>query len=286
MKKQLKGYLIEKYNNMTSAYTCHRLLEEAEKQGIDLKMIGIYDMRDENGQLYNGDELLEKRDFVINRFKYGLLKNEINKLGDKQYNNLDALNIYINKYNQVRTLQSDAYIIPKYVCAPLTLDYEKIVSALGSPFVLKGLESSEGKEVFLIENKEDYLKIKESNKGYNEWLFEEYISSSFGRDMRFYSIKGQPLACMERKSQGDFRANVALGAGVREIEATEYMKKAAKDIYEKTGLDFLGIDLLYGETEKPYFCEINVMPGMSGIEHATGVNVAGKVLESIAKDFE
>ena len=286
MKKQLKGYLIEKYNNMADAYTCHRLLEEAQKQGIDLKMIGIFDIRDENGRLYNGDEPLEKRDFVINRFKFGLLKNEINKLADRQYNNIDGLNTYINKYNQVKTLSSEAYIIPKYICAPLTLEYERIVSALGSPFVLKGLESSEGKEVFLIESEKDYLKIKNENKDYQEWLFEEYIKSSFGRDMRFYSVKGVPVACMERKSKGDFRANVALGAGVREIEATEYMKKAAKDIYEKTGLDFLGIDLLYGETEKPYFCEINVMAGMSGIEKATGINVAGAVLEAIAKDFE
>ena len=53
---------------------------------------------------------------------------------------------------------------------------------------------------------------------------------------------------------------------------------------EQTGLDFLGIDLLFGR-EKPYFCEINVMPGLEGIEKASGINVAGKIIETIQSDF-
>ncbi len=47
----------------------------------------------------------------------------------------------------------------------------------------------------------------------------------------------------------------------------------------------MGIDLLFGE-EKPYFCEINVMPGLEGIEKASGVNVAKKIMETIKADFE
>ena len=57
-----------------------------------------------------------------------------------------------------------------------------------------------------------------------------------------------------------------------------------KDILEQTRLDFLGIDLLFGR-EKPYFCEINVMPGLEGIEKASGINIAGKIMETIRADF-
>ena len=49
-------------------------------------------------------------------------------------------------------------------------------------------------------------------------------------------------------------------------------------------MDFRGIDLLFGR-EKPYFCEINVMPGLEGIEKASGINVAGKIIETIQSDF-
>ena len=90
---------------------------------------------------------------------------------------------------------------------------------------------------------------------------------------------------MQRKSQGDFRANVALGATVEPYSISEWIRQCAMDIYTQTGLDFLGIDLLFGE-DKPYFCEINVMPGIEGIEKASGVNVARKIIETIKGDFE
>ena len=65
---------------------------------------------------------------------------------------------------------------------------------------------------------------------------------------------------------------------------TENIRQIGRDIYEQTRLDFLGIDLLFGE-DKPYFCEINVMPGLEGIEKASGVNVAGKMMDMIYGDF-
>ena len=68
-----------------------------------------------------------------------------------------------------------------------------------------------------------------------------FISESYGRDLRFYSIRGEAVACMQRTSQGDFRANVALGASVKPSPVTSGIRTIAADIYEQTGLDFLGI---------------------------------------------
>lgn len=280
----ISGYIIEKYNKMTNAYTCNRLVEEAENLGIDLKIIGIHDtMVFENGIMNNGVKL-EKRDFVINRYKWGKLKDEINSLAVRSYNPLNTYNIYINKYEQVKRLRSKEFIVPKYLLGTAMLKFEEIVKLLGKPFVAKGLESSMGEQIALIEKEEDLQKLYKEYGMEKEWLFEEFVTTSFGRDMRFYSIRGEVVACMQRKSQGDFRANVALGASVEPFEITPAIQQIAKDIYEQTGLDFLGIDLLFGE-DKPYFCEINVMPGIEGIEKATGVNVAAKIMETVKSDF-
>ena len=280
----MKGYIIEKYNKMTNAYTCNRLVEEAENLGIDLKIIGIHDILVTEDGIVNLGEKLEKRDFVINRYKWGKEKDEINSLAEKSYNPLDAYNIYINKYEQVKRLRSKSFLVPKYVLGTALSDFDQIVKIIGKPFVAKGLESSMGEQISLIEKKEDLHKLYVEYGMEKEWLFEEFITTSFGRDMRFYSIRGEVVACMQRKSRGDFRANVALGASVEAYEITPEIRQIAKDIYEQTGLDFLGIDLLFGE-EKPYFCEINVMPGLEGIEKASGVNVAKKILETIKNDY-
>ena len=280
----ISGYIIEKYNKMTNAYTCNRLVEEATKQGMDLKIIGIHDTMILENEIRNNGVKLEKRDFVINRYKWGKVKDEINSLAAKSYNPLEAYNIYINKYEQVKRLRSDAFLVPRYLLGTAMLQYEDIVNILGTPFVAKGLESSMGEQISLIEKEEDLKNLHKKYGMEKEWLFEEFVTTSFGRDMRFYSIRGEVVACMQRKSQGDFRANVALGASVESYEITPEIRQIAKDIYEQTGLDFLGIDLLFGE-DKPYFCEINVMPGIEGIEKATGVNVAKKIVETIKSDF-
>lgn len=280
----INGYIIEKYNKMTNAYTCNRLVEEAANLGIDLKIIGIHDTIISEDGLMNNNVRLEKRDFVINRYKWGKAKDEINFLATRSYNPLNAYNKYINKYEQVKNLRSKEFLIPKYLLGTSLLKYEDIFPILGTPFVAKGLESSMGEQIALIEKAEDLQNLSLTYGMEKEWLFEEFITISFGKDMRFYSIRGEVVACMQRKSQGDFRANVALGASVEPFEITPQIRQIAKDIYTQTGLDFLGIDLLFGET-KPYFCEINVMPGIEGIETATGVNVAKKIMETIYKDF-
>ena len=132
---------------------------------------------------------------------------------------------------------------------------------------------------------EDYENLKAGYGIEKEWLYEEFITTSVGRDIRLYSIRGNVEACMVRKSKGDFRANVALGGDVASYEITPEIRTIARDIYRQTGLDFIGIDLLFGES-KPYFCEINVMPGIEGIEKASGINIGKRIMETIKGDFE
>ena len=281
----LTGYIIEKYSFMKDAYTCHRILEEAAKRGVSLQIVGVADTTITEDGIYHKGERLDACDFVINRYKYGHIKEEIGALAKRTYNETNIFNTYINKYMQVKNLRSEGFLMPKYMLGTGYTDFEVVTAKLGLPFVAKGLESSQGAEVFLIENKEDFQVLCETYDPDKEYLFEEYIAESYGRDIRFYSIRGKVIACMTREAVQGFKANVALGAGVREYSIDDNIRQAAKDIYEQTGLDFLGIDLLFGK-DKPYFCEINVMPGIEGMERATGVNVAGAIIDTILGDFK
>lgn len=284
MKRRLKGYLIEKYSNMGNAYTCYRLLEEAEKCGMDLQLLGACDLLVTHDGVFSKGEKIAPCDFVINRYKTGCMKAAVNALAKRSYNSQEAMEIYINKYCQLRDLSSAAFLIPDYRLGTLSINYQEMVRELSSPFVVKGLESSQGKEVFLIEKEADYHSLINQWGTEKEILFEEYISTSHGRDIRFYSIRGEVAACMTREAVSGFKANVALGAKVSPYPVTDEIRQIARDIYEQTKLDFLGIDLLFGK-EKPYFCEINITPGMEGIEHATGVNVARLIMNTIKEDF-
>jgi len=275
-----KGYLIEKYNDMGRAYTCRRLLEEAKLAGMDLQMIGAKDCYITADGVYNRGERLESRDFVLLRYKGDLLKREIAQLGRQCFNPLEAYDRYLNKFEQVKNLQSEAMDIPKWIMGGSALGYEQIVQELGSPFVVKGLESSMGREIWLMEDKAAFRAWQKQSPEEKEFLYQTFIRESAGQDMRLYCICGEIIAGMERISNGDFRANVALGAHTKNLEISPTFRQIGRDLYQQTGIDFMGIDLLHGK-ERPYFCEINVMPGIEGMERATGVNVAAKILERV-----
>lgn len=280
----LTGYIIEKYSKMTGAYSCNRLVEEAAKKDIALRILGIADITVTKEGVFCHDEKIEPCDFVIYRYKHGKIKDAIGRLAKRTYNDTDAFCTYINKFEQLRTLQSEGFLMPDYMLGNGFTPYEEIVSKLGDPFIMKGLESAQGAEVYLIESKEQYQAVLHRYFAEKEYVFEEYISTSYGRDIRFYSIRGEVIACMTREAVSGFKANVALGANVRALPIDENIRQTARDVYAQTGLDFLGIDLLFGK-DKPYFCEINVMPGMEGMEKATGVNVAGAIIDTIVEDF-
>lgn len=282
---KLSGYLIEKYNNMASAYTCRRLSEEAQKQNIDLQMIGVHDTYVNPQGCYNLNTKLADRDFVLNRYKFGKIKDTLNSLGKRSYNNIKALNTYINKLEQLKNISFNNIKKPAYISGFADLPFEIPAEKLKLPFVAKGLESSMGQEIFLIKNENDYNTLLRSFPTSKEWIFQEFISESYGHDMRLFCVRGEVIAAMERSSASDFRANVALGASVKPIKIIPEFQNIAGKIYNQTGLDFVGLDLLYGK-DAPYFCEINVTAGIQGIEEACGLNIAGAIIGLVKGDFD
>lgn len=280
----LSGYIIERYNQMKGSYTCHRLEEEAKTLGIDLRTIGINDCCVTHDGIINSGVNLKRRDFIINRYKWGKIKDRINRLGGRQYNERAAFDVYINKFEQTCRLQSKCYSTPRNILATNQYPYDDVTRVLGCPFVAKGLESSMGREIRLINSNEGYLNLSDEFPNDKEWLFEEYISACHGSDVRLFSIRGEAVACMRRTSSSDFRANVALGATVERMDIDDRLQGIARELHSLTKLDIIGIDLLPVEDDY-YLCEVNVMPGLEGIEKATETNIAGKIMTMILNDF-
>lgn len=284
MSGKLRGYLITRFTNMSNSYTCKRLEYEANKLDVDLKTIGVSDIYIYNNKIFHKDKELDKVDFLINRHKNGNIKDLLNKLGYKSYNNIEKFDIYLDKFWQMENINSKKFLKPKYILSTADIDYEILKKNISTPFVAKGLRGSEGNQVYLISSKEELKRLKNQYNQDKEFLFQELISSSLGKDLRIYSIKGKAIAAMIRKSESDFRANFALGAIVEKYELNDDICKIARDIYADTGLDFCGIDLLFGK-DKLYFCEVNAMAGIRGIEESNKINIARNIIESIKEDF-
>ncbi|MBP5279219.1 MAG: RimK family alpha-L-glutamate ligase [Erysipelotrichaceae bacterium] len=285
MKKKLSGYLISKYSYPGKVYAFNRLLEQANELNIDIQEIGVADCTIINGKVYFKGELLPERDFAIVRYYIPAFTEALCKLVKRQYNDTQIIAKFRNKYNQITSIQSEHFKQPKSILGSASTDFEFLESKLGLPFIAKGLESYGGQQIFLIRNVFDYDSLKFHYSDAKEFLYQKFIAESRGEDIRLFVIKGETVAAMRRTSDGDFRSNHSLGGKSARYEITDELKAIGKDIYDQTGIDFVGVELLEGK-DGLYFCEVNTVPGFESLDYTNELNLARVMLEVIAKDFK
>jgi ribosomal protein S6--L-glutamate ligase len=86
---------------------------------------------------------------------------------------------------------------------------------------------------------------------------------------------------MRRSAQGDeFRSNVHRGATAAAVDLDESYRKTAVHAAQIMGLQVAGVDMLEG-ADGPQVLEVNSSPGLEGIEGATGIDIAGAIIEHI-----
>lgn len=149
---------------------------------------------------------------------------------------------------------------------------EEIGEKLGYPLVVKECFGSFGEQVFLVGGKEE-LAARTRALRFKPHLLQKFIAESAGRDLRVIAVGGEVIACMKRTAKNDFRSNIERGGAGEPYEATEEIRAIARTISAALGLDYCGIDLLFGK-EGLMVCEVNSNAFFGGIERVTGTNVA------------
>ena len=92
-------------------------------------------------------------------------------------------------------------------------------------------------------------------------------------------VGGKVIAAMRRKAaQGEFRANIHRGGKSESVELNAEETETALRACRAVGLNVAGVDMLRSHSG-PKVLEINSSPGLQGIEGATGINVAGLIIE-------
>lgn len=230
-------------------------------------------------------------DFVLFWDKDIAEARRIARMGTPVFNSADAIRVCDSKTETAEALLSAGLPVPKTLYAPMT--YESIgytdtsfvktaCQNLGFPIVIKESYGSFGEQVYLAKTV-DEAEATVASIGAKPFLFQEFIASSFGRDVRVNVVGDSAVCAMERVGRtGDFRSNIA-GGGVGSPyplspEEAELAVKAARAV----GADFAGVDLLFGDTGM-LVCEVNSNPHFTGTYKHTGINLALPILEHILK---
>ncbi|MEZ5708211.1 MAG: 30S ribosomal protein S6--L-glutamate ligase [Blastomonas sp.] len=157
----------------------------------------------------------------------------------------------------------------------------------GAPAVIKLLEGTQGIGVVLGETEKSAKSVIEAFRGANvNILVQEFIKEAGSSDLRIFVVGGKVVASMMRTgAAGDFRSNLHRGGSARSIKITPEERSTAVRAAKVMGLNVAGVDLLRSN-HGPVIMEVNSSPGLEGIETATGIDVAGKIIEFIEGNMQ
>ena len=164
-------------------------------------------------------------------------------------------------------------------------DYKTIVTKVGTPFVAKACNSSQGKDVHLINSPDEFRSFLKTRTK-TSYIYQEFISHDY--DCRIHLVGGQAAAGYGRvQSSDDFRCNVSLGARMESLDIVEeaILFRLANNVARVFNLELQAVDFLKNTTDgKYYFVEINNNPGWETSDtDATGVDLSAAVIDSFEK---
>ena len=237
----------------------------------------------------NGEILGEGVDFVLFWDKDVHLAKRLEKLGLKLFNSAESIEICDSKALTAEALEGKV-ATPKTIIAPKTfegvgynnLDFlENATRVLGLPMIIKEAYGSFGAQVYLAKTLDEAKKIVDAI-GHKEFIMQEFIEESVGRDVRVNVVGGRVVSAMERYNENDFRSNITNGGSMRKIEITKEIENASLIACEVIGLDFAGVDVLFGK-EGPIVCEVNSNPHFKSSLECTGVDMSELIISYIAE---
>lgn len=202
-------------------------------------------------------------------------------------NESSAISASADKLQCMQILSQNNIPIPSTMFARCPVDSEVVTRQIGYPVIVKTLKGTQGGGVYLCETPDKLRDLSEIlvHQGLDDSpvLFQQYIESSHGTDLRVFVVDGKVLACMKRAAtDGSFKSNITRGGVGEPYPINEKIEKVAVATTKLLGLEIAGIDLLFSGNEY-VVCEANSAPDFKGLETYCHVSVPEAVFEYIEK---
>ncbi len=154
----------------------------------------------------------------------------------------------------------------------------------GAPVIIKIIEGTQGIGVVRSDNHNSALSAIEAFWSLGaKILVQQYIAEAAGEDLRCLVVGKRVVAAMIRTAApGEFRANLHRGGSAQTLKLSPQERALAVQAARAMNLGVAGVDLLRSEAG-PLVIEVNSSPGLGGIEAASGVNVAGEIIQYVAR---
>ncbi len=278
-----------------SLYSTRRLKEAGMERGHTMQIIDYLrcymNITSHHPKVIYQGEPLEGFDAVIprigasNTFYGTAVVRQFEMMGVSSANESQGISRSRDKLRCMQLLSKRGIGLPVTGFAHSTKDIEGLISTVGgAPLVIKLLEGTQGIGVVLAETHQAAKSVIEAFRGLDaNILVQEFIAEAKGADLRCFVIGDKIVAAMKRQgAPGEFRSNIHRGGNAEKIKLTPEERSTAVRAAKAMGLRIAGVDLLRSN-HGPVVMEVNSSPGLEGIEAATEIDVAGKIIEFLEK---
>ncbi|MCW8896065.1 MAG: 30S ribosomal protein S6--L-glutamate ligase [Sulfurimonas sp.] len=277
-------------------YSTKRLLEAAEQKGWEVRVIDYLKCSIEimKGQLrinYLGEQL-PIPDAIIPRI--GASRTFYGTAMVRHFEMMDVFSTSGNlaiarsrdKLRSLQILSKYGVDMPKTVFASNKSSAKDIIALSGgAPLVLKILEGTQGVGVVLVDTAKAAKSVLDAFYGMDvSLLVQEFVEEAGGADIRVFIVGGEVVGAMKRQgADGEFRSNLHQGGKATIHKLTRKEKSTALAAAKAMGLGVCGVDMI-PSARGPLVMEVNSSPGLEGIEKSTNIDIAGKIMDYIAKN--
>lgn len=274
-----------------SLYSTSRMVEAIRQRGhralvLDTLRCNLVLARGHPRMTYRGVEV-RGLDVVIPRIgasitPYGLaVVSHLESMGVPVLNDAPSIARSRDKLRCLQLLTRAGLDVPRTVMARDREHLSELLEEVGGlPAVVKLLRGTQGVGVMLASTIAELQGILATFQDLGqEFVLQELVRESRGRDLRALVVGGRLVGAMRRKAKsGEFRSNLHRGGQGKPVMPAPAYVEAALRATRAVGLEVAGVDLL--ETRSgPKVLEVNSSPGFEGMERATGLDVAGAIVD-------
>lgn len=281
-------------------YSTRRLLEAAQSRGHDVSVIDVlkcymnitandpivfYQRSDTNVEALHFDAVIPRIGASVTAYGCAVLR-------QFEVSHVYSINESIAITRSRDKLRAHQLLARKGIGQPVT-SYahsaratDKLIESVGgAPIILKLTASTHGNGVLLAETRKAAEALINAFRGIgSDFLVQEFIKEAGGSDIRCFVVGDKVIASMQRTAaRGEYRSNLHRGGKAVVIKLRPEERSLAVRAAKVMGLDLAGVDIIRS-SHGPLVIEVNSSPGLEGIEAATGIDVAGKIIEYIEVD--
>jgi ribosomal protein S6--L-glutamate ligase len=274
-------------------YSHKRLKDAAQTRGHELDIIDTLrcymNIASRRPSIYYNGEKLEGYDAVIPRIGasvtfYGLaVLRQFEMMDVYPLNESVGIGRSRDKLRCMQLLARAGIGLPVTTFAHDPRQTDEMMKVAGdAPIVIKLLEGTQGIGVVLADTNRSARSVVEAFRGAKvNIMVQEFIEEAGGTDIRALIVGGKVVAAMKRTgAKDDFRSNLHRGGSAAAVRISPEERSTALRAAKTLGLNVCGVDMLRSN-HGPVVMEINSSPGLEGVEKATGIDVAGRVIEFI-----